>query len=125
MSSKKFVYLLMMAAIVCGFIASDTTYGQSKTANLLFKGTVQNADGTPAPGHSVAGDITGASALPLSPVRSGPDGSYQYSFISLSNDITAGDVVQFTVTDSAQECCRGSDIYCKGCGFTRSFHSGP
>ncbi len=101
MSSKKFVYLLMMVAIVCSFITSDTAYGQSKTANLLFKGTVQNADGTLAPGHSVAGDITGASVLPLSPVRSGPDGTYQYSFISLSNDITAGDVVEFTVTDSA------------------------
>ena len=108
MSSKKFVYLLMTVAIVCGFIASDTAYGQSKTSNLLFKGTVRNADGTPAPGHSVAGEITGASVLPLSPVRSGPDGTYQYSFISLSNDITAGDVVQFTVTDSAQNVVRGA-----------------
>ena len=29
MSSKKFVYLFMMVAIVCGFIAADTAYGQS------------------------------------------------------------------------------------------------
>ena len=29
MSSKKFVYLLMMVAIVCGFIGSDAAHGQS------------------------------------------------------------------------------------------------
>ena len=102
MSSKKFVYLLVMAAIVCGLIAGDTAYGQDKTANLLFKGTVQNPDGTPAAGHTVAGEIVGASVLPIGPSTTGPDGSYQYSFISLRNEITAGDVVTLTVSDSAQ-----------------------
>ena len=102
MSSKKFIYLLVMAAIVCGLIAGDTAYGQDKAANLLFKGTVQNPDGTPAAGHTVAGEIVGASVLPIGPSTTGPDGSYQYSFISLGNEITAGDVVTLTVSDSAQ-----------------------
>ena len=102
MSSKKFVYLLVMAAIVCGLIAGDTAYGQDKAANLLFKGTVTNPDGTPAAGHTVAGEIVGASVLLIGPPTTGPDGSYQYSFISLGNEITAGDVVTLTVSDSAQ-----------------------
>ena len=102
MSSKKFVYLLMTVAIVCGFIASDTAYGQSKSSNLVVKGTVWNADDTPATGHTVAGEITGASVLDVSPGSTGPDGSYQYAFISLGNEITAGDIVTLTVSDSAQ-----------------------
>ena len=102
----------------------DTAYGQDKAANLLFKGTVQNPDGTPAAGHTVAGEIVGASVLPIGPSTTGPDGSYQYSFISLGNEITAGDVVTLTVSDSAPKCCRGSELYCSGCGFTPSFHSG-
>ena len=39
MSSKKLVYLLMMVAIVCGFIASDVAHGQSKVF-INFEGTV-------------------------------------------------------------------------------------
>ena len=56
MSSKKFVYLLMTVAIVCGLIAGDTAYGQSKTPNCAFKGTVMNDDGTPAPGYAISGE---------------------------------------------------------------------
>ena len=102
MSSKKFVYLLMTVVIVCGFIASDIAYGQAKSSNLVVKGTVWNADGTAATGHTVAGEIAGASVLDVSPGSTGPDGGYQYAFISLSNEITAGDIVTLTVSDSAQ-----------------------
>ena len=102
MSSKKFVYLLMTVALVCGFIMGDTAYGQSRSSSLLVKGTVWNADGTPVTGHTVAGEIAGASVLNVSPVNTGPDGGYQYAFISLSNEITAGDIVTLTVSDSAQ-----------------------
>ena len=102
MSSKKFVYLLMTVALVCGFIMGDTAYGQSKSSNLVVKGTVWNADGTPTTGHTVAGEIAGASVLDVSAVSTGPDGGYQYAFISLSNEITAGDIVTLTVSDSAQ-----------------------
>ena len=59
MSSKKFVYLLMMLAIVCGFIASDAAHGQS-TGSLSFKGTVMEADGTPAPGYAITGETVPA-----------------------------------------------------------------
>ena len=44
MSSKKFVYLLMTVAIVCGLIAGGTAHGQS-TGSFNIKGTVLNADG--------------------------------------------------------------------------------
>ena len=54
MSSKKFMYLLMMVAIVCGFIASDVAHGQSKD-HINFQGTVTKSDGT-----SVAGLVVKA-----------------------------------------------------------------
>ena len=50
MSSKKFVYLLMMVAIVCGFVAGDTAHGQSTTA-FVIEGTILKSDGTPADGN--------------------------------------------------------------------------
>ena len=56
MSSKKFVYLFMVA-IVCGLIAGGTAYGQS-TSSITFKGTVMNDDGTPAPGYAISGETS-------------------------------------------------------------------
>ena len=38
MSSRKFVYLLVMAAIVCGLIAGDTAYGQKGIGALTAQG---------------------------------------------------------------------------------------
>ena len=60
MSSKKFVYLFMVA-IVCGLIAGGTAYGQS-TSSITFKGTVMNDDGTPAPGYAISGETVPANA---------------------------------------------------------------
>ena len=64
MSSKKFVYLFMVA-IVCGLIAGGTAYGQS-TSSITFKGTVMNDDGTPAPGYVISGETVPANAALIS-----------------------------------------------------------
>ena len=45
MSSKKFVYLLMMVAIVCGLTLAGTAHGQTKSL-ISFQGTVTKSDGT-------------------------------------------------------------------------------
>ena len=102
MSSKKFVYLLVMAAIVCGLIAGDTAYGQKGIGALTAQGTVTNADGTPAPGYTIKGDIDGATISIEVTAESAADGSYKLVLISFSNEITAGDVVTLTVSDSVQ-----------------------
>ena len=102
MSSKKFVYLLMMAAIVCGLIAGDTAYGQKGIGALTAQGTVTNPDGTPAPGYTIKGDIDGATISIEVTATSAADGSYKLVLISFSNEITTGDVVTLTVSDSAQ-----------------------
>ena len=54
MSSKKFVYLLMMVAIVCGFTLAGTAHGQSKDF-INFQGTVTKSDGTSTAGLVIKG----------------------------------------------------------------------
>ena len=92
MSSKKFVYLFMVA-IVCGFIASGTAYGQS-TANFLFEGRVLNADGTAAGGALVEADN-------FVSFTTRADGTYGLPFLGIfGGKITVGDVIQISVTDN-------------------------
>ena len=100
MSSKKFVYLFI-AAIVCGFMVGDTAYGQGIGA-LTTQGTVTNPDGTPAAGLTIRGDVDGATLSIEVTATSAADGSYKLVLISFGNEITAGDVVTLTVSDSAQ-----------------------
>ena len=101
MSSKKFVYLLMMVAIVCGFIASDAAHGQS-TGNISVKGTVTEADGTPAVGYAISGATVPANAafnFVGNPTRD--DGSYDIvAFSFAGGKLNVGDVLQITVTDT-------------------------
>ena len=93
MSSKKFVYLFMVA-IVCGFIASGTAYGQS-TANFLFEGRVLNTDGTAAGGGLVV------EADNFVPFTTRADGTYGLTFLGIfGGKITVGDVIQISVTDN-------------------------
>ena len=100
MSSKKFVYLLI-AAIVCGFMLGDTAYGQGIGA-LTVQGTVTNPDGTPAAGLTIKGDIDGATISLEVTATSAADGSYKLVLISFGNEISAGDVVTLTASDSTQ-----------------------
>ena len=101
MSSKKFVYLLMVA-IVFGFMLGDAAYGQKGIGALTVKGTVTNVDGTLATDHTVAGEITGASTIFDPSGSTGKNGVYQLVFVSTKNEITAGDIIQLIVTDAAQ-----------------------
>ena len=114
MSSKKFVYLVMTVAIVCGFMLGDTAYGQKGIGALTVKGTVTNVDGTPATNHTIAGEITGASTIFDPDGSTGEDGVYFLVFVSSTKtaEITAGDIVHLTVTDKWPERCRDGEPYC-------------
>ena len=100
MSSKKFLCLFMVA-IVCGLIAGSTAYGQS-TSSITFKGTVINADGTPAPGYTISGETVPANAafnFIGNPSRT--DGSYDIVAFSFSGaKLSVGDMVKITATDA-------------------------
>ena len=76
MSCKKFVYLVI-AVLVCGFIAGGTAHGQS-TASFLFEGTVLNADGTSAGGGLVV------EADSFIPFTTRADGTYGLVFLDIS-----------------------------------------
>ena len=106
MSSKKLVYLLMMLAIVCGFIASDTAHGQS-IGSLSFKGTVMEADGTPAPGYAITGETVPSNpAFTFVGTTSRTDGSYNVTAFSFAGGkISVGDMVKITATDA-----QGNDV---------------
>ena len=96
MSSKKFVYLVI-AVLVCGFIAGGTAHGQS-TASFLFEGTVLNADGTSAGGGLVVG------ADSFIPFTTRADGTYGLVFLDFTGGkIAVGDVIQVSVTDDGTE----------------------
>ena len=96
MSCKKFVYLVI-AVLVCGFIAGGTAHGQS-TASFLFEGTVLNADGTSAGGGLV---VEADSFIPF-PTRA--DGTYGIVFLDFTGrKIAVGDVIQVSVTDDGTE----------------------
>ena len=105
MSSKKFVYLVMTVAIVCGLIAGDTAHGQS-TGALTFKGKVLNADGTPAPGYTVSGEIVPVNnAYTFLANPSNTDGSYSLAVLGISIGgpplkINVGDRIKITATDA-------------------------
>ena len=100
MSSKKFVYLFMVA-IVCGLIAGGTAYGQS-TSSITFKGTVMNADGTPAPGYAISGETVPANAafnFIGNPSRT--DGSYDIVAFSFTGaKLNVGDMIKISATDA-------------------------
>ena len=104
MSSKKFVYLLMVA-IVFGFMTSGAVYGQS-TGALTFKGKVLNADGTPAPGYTISGEtvpVNAAFTFIANPSRT--DGSYSLAVLGFSIGgpplkINVGDRIKITATDA-------------------------
>ena len=97
MSCKKFVYLVI-AVLVCGFIAGGTAHGQS-TANFLFEGTVLNADGTSAGGGLVV------EADSFIPFTTRADGTYGLVFLDIftGGKIAVGDVIQVSVTDDGTE----------------------
>ena len=105
MSSKKFVYLVMMVAIVFGFMTSGAVYGQS-TGALTFKGKVLNADGTPAPGYAISGEtvpVNNAYTVLANP--SNTDGSYSLAVLGISIGgpplkINVGDRIKITATDA-------------------------
>ena len=105
MSSKKFVYLVMTVAIVCGLIVGDTAHGQS-TGALTFKGKVLNADGTPAPGYTISGEavpVNNAYTFLANP--SNTDGSYSLAVLGFSIGgpplkINVGDRIKITATDA-------------------------
>ena len=104
MSSKKFVYLVMTVAIVCGLIAGDTAHGQS-TGALTFKGKVLNADGTPAPGYIISGEAVPVNNATFLANPSNTDGSYSLAVLSFSIGgpplkINVGDRIKITATDA-------------------------
>ena len=104
MSSKKFVYLVMTVAIVCGLIAGDTAHGQS-AGSLTFHGNVLDADDNPAPGYTISAEFvpvqTGFQFIPVSR----PDGSYSLGVWGFSiggppAKINVGDRIKITATDA-------------------------
>ena len=105
MSSKKFVYLLMVA-IVFGFMTSGAAYGQS-TGSLTFKGTVMDADGTPAPGYVITGETVPANtAFNFVGNPSRADGSYDLVVFSFAGaKLNVGGMVKITATDP-----QGNDV---------------
>ena len=100
MSSKKFVYLFMMVAIVCGLVAADTAYGQSVPI-ATFKGKVLNADGTPAGGYAISAETVPSNIAyhDFGGSQSGPDGSYAIGIGSIGGpQLSAGDTIKITAT---------------------------
>ncbi len=102
MSSKKFVYLLIAVALVCGFIMGDTAHGQS-TGSLAFGGSVLDADDNAVPGYTISAEFvparTGFQILPVSR----PDGSYNLAILGFTiggppPKINVGDVIKITAT---------------------------
>ena len=101
MSSKKFVYLFMMVAIVCGFVVADPAYGQSVPI-VTFKGDVLNADGTPAPGYALSAETVPSNAAyqDFGGSLSHTDGSYAISIGSIGGpQLSVGDKIKITATD--------------------------
>ena len=102
MSSKKFVYLLMTVALVCGFIMGDTAHGQS-TGSLTFSGSVLDADDNPVPGYTISAEFVPARAnFQIIPV-SRPDGSYSLAILGFAiggptPKINVGEVIKITAT---------------------------
>ena len=107
MSSKKFVYLLMMVVIVCGFIASDAAHGQSKDF-IIFEGTITKSDGTSVAGlvlkavrieHGTEGDLL------VQQITLGADGKYKLTFAAFPFSappipkIAVNEQIEFSVSD--------------------------
>ena len=108
MSSKKFVYLLMMVAIVCGLLlAGGTAHGQSKD-HINFQGTVTKSDGTSVAGLVIKGvrvDHAAESEFLVVEDTVQADGSYKFVFVAFpfpptpSPNISAGERIEITVTE--------------------------
>ena len=106
MSSKKFVYLLMVL-IVCGSITGGITHGQS-TDSFRIEGTVTNPDGTPAAGLQIQADIVPFTYdHDFTSFVSRDDGTYGLSFLGFEgpSKISAGDRIRITATDA-----EGNDV---------------
>ena len=104
MSSKKFVYLVMTVAIVCGLIAGSTAHGQS-TGVLSIDGNVLDADGNPAPVHKISGEFVPAKTGSQFIDTPRPDGSFSLAFFGLniggpSPKVSVGDVIKITAEDA-------------------------
>ena len=102
MSSKKFVYLLMMVAIVCGLIAGDIAHGQSVPI-ATFKGTVMNDDGTPAPGYAISAETVpiNTGLQDFGGGRSAPDGIYTVAIGSIGGPkVEVGDTIKITAINA-------------------------
>ena len=102
MSSKKFVYLLMTVAIVCGLIAGDIAHGQSVPI-ATFKGTVMNDDGTPAPGYAISAETVpiNAGLQDFGGGRSAPDGMYTVAIGSIGGPkVEVGDTIKITAINA-------------------------
>ena len=107
MSSKKFVYLLMMVAIVCGLTLAGTAHGQTKD-HINFQGTVTKSDGTSTAGLVIKGvrvDHAAESEFLVVEDTVQADGSYKFSFVAFpfpptpSPNISAGERIEITVTE--------------------------
>ena len=105
MSSKKFVYLLMMVAIVCGLTLADTAHGQTKSF-IIFQGTVTKSDGTSTAGLVIKGvriDPAAGIELLVDEDTVQADDSYKLQFTGLPfagvPDISAGEQIEITVTE--------------------------
>ena len=106
MSSKKFVYLLMVL-IVCGSITGGIAHGQS-TDSFRIEGTVTNPDGTPAAGLQIQADIVPFTYdHDFTSFVSRDDGTYGLSFLGFEgpSKISAGDRIRITATDA-----EGNDV---------------
>ena len=106
MSSKKFVYLLMVL-IVCGSITGGIAHGQS-TDSFRIEGTVTNPDGTPAAGLQIQADIVPFTYdHDFTSFVSRDDGTYGLSFLGFEGPpkISAGDRIRITATDA-----EGNDV---------------
>ena len=93
MSSKKFVYFLVIS-FVCGLIVS----GVAHASIVVIKGIVSDAEGSPLAGVKVTAPDFGD--IPVTSVT-GSDGAYSLPYISFGNVvIKAGDEIPIIATDT-------------------------
>ena len=93
MSSKKFVYFLVIS-FVCGLIVS----GVAHASIVGIKGIVSDAEGSPLAGVKVTAPDFGS--IPVTSVT-GSDGAYSLPYISFGNVvIKAGDEIPIIATDT-------------------------
>ena len=100
MSSKKFVWLFMVA-IVCALVAAGgIAHGQS-TSIVGMKGTVTDGEGTPAGGLRISAETNSIAATAFIGFTSRDDGTYNIGLVpGISAKINVGDEISLTVTDA-------------------------